>query len=47
MTAERQAIGSPVAGENWAASGRERPSTSHFSPAAVPGARRFCLSSLL
>jgi hypothetical protein len=46
VLAERQAIESPVAGENPAASKSEHLSLTGFSPAAVPKARRFCLSPL-
>jgi hypothetical protein len=41
---ERQAIGSPVAGENPAVSESELSSSTGFSPADVLEARRFCLS---
>jgi len=45
LAAERQAIpDSPVAGENPDDSGCKNPSLSVLSPAAVPEARRFCLS---
>ena len=44
VAAERQAIGSPAAGEKRASSERERSSSPRFAPVAVPGARRFCLS---
>ncbi len=45
MTAERQAIESPVAGEKPATSESELSSMSDFPPADVPRARRLCLSS--
>ena len=44
VAAERQAIGSPAAGKKRTSSERERSSPPRFSPATVPGARRFCLS---
>ena len=44
VAAERLAIGSPAAGEKRAISEREHSSSPRFPPAAVPGARRFCLS---
>lgn len=47
LTAERQAIGSPVAGEKSVYSERERSSQPAFSPADLPGARRFCLLFVL
>jgi hypothetical protein len=45
--AERQAIGSPVAGEKPATSESKLSSMSDFPPADVPEARRFCLICLL
>jgi hypothetical protein len=47
LAAERQAIESPAAGEKPDDSGYKHPSSPVFSPADVPRARRFCLSSLL
>jgi hypothetical protein len=44
LRAERQAIESPVTGEKPDDSGCKLPSPPGFSPAAVPKARRFCLS---